>query len=137
MDNHRSGEGQSKLLGRRKAAMHTVSFKRNRLLERDRSVVVKDGTTILESARLHGIPMGGLEGAEADSHCYIVDGMENLSEIDTIEDSILERAPFVTETSRVGYFSRVHGDVTVIVTEESLSRWLRENPEIAERRRAA
>ncbi len=109
--------------------MHTVIFKKNRLLSNDQRLLVRDGTSLLEAARQHNVPMG--ERVDpidrgTGSHCYVVAGMENLSEIDTLEDELLDRSHYVTETSRLGVFARVHGDVTVIVTDESLNAWQRE-----------
>ena len=76
---------------------------------------------------------GGTGGCSG-SHVYVVLGMEILSEIDDKEDRILDTATFVTETSRLGCMARVQGDVTVIITDESLDAWAREHPEPRSRR---
>jgi 2Fe-2S ferredoxin len=99
---------------------HKVTFKKNRFIGSDRTVAIKEGTSLLDAARLHGVPMGdhcGGTGGCTGSHVYVVLGMENLSEIDDKEDRILDTATFVTETSRLGCMARVQGDVTVIITD--------------------
>lgn len=77
---------------------------------------VEDGTTILQAAKRHGIPLdhtcGGL-GACSTCHVYIRMGMENLSEMTEEEADRLDNAVGVSLESRLGCQSKVYGDVAV------------------------
>ena len=77
---------------------------------------VESGTTILDAAKQHGVPLehacGGI-GACSTCHVYIREGMDNLSEMTEDEADTLDTAVGITLESRLGCQSKVHGDVVV------------------------
>jgi len=81
---------------------------------------VEEGSTILEAAKDHHVPIdsacGGL-GACSTCHVHVLNGMENLSEMTEEEEDRLDTAEGVTLQSRLACQSRIHGDVVVEIPQ--------------------
>ncbi len=84
----------------------------------NQTVDVETGTTILDAAKAHHVPLDSACGgicACSTCHVYIRKGMENLSEMQEDEEDRLDTAEGVTLQSRLACQSRVDGDVVVEV----------------------
>lgn len=95
-------------------------------------VEVLEGTTILEAARKAGAPEGDRCGgvcACSTCHVYVVKGFDSLSEIEDEEFDILDKAFDVRATSRLGCQAKIHADLEVEVSEESLQAYIDEHPD--------
>ncbi len=97
-------------------------------------VEVHRGTNLLEAAEQGGAYMGHLCGgvcACSTCHVWIRHGLPSLSEQQDNEMDRLDQAFDVRAYSRLGCQSEVNDDdVTVELTEESLTAYLDENPHL-------
>jgi ferredoxin len=105
-----------------------------RFLKEKLEVEVPDGASILEASRLAGAPEGDRCGgvcACSTCHVYVVRGLQNTSEIEDEEADILDKAFDVRMESRLGCQAKIHGDIDVLISDESFSAFLDEHPERA------
>jgi len=112
---------------------------RVRFLKERLEVVVEEGTTILEAAVQAGAPEGDRCGgvcACSTCHVYVVEGFDNTSEIDDEEFDILDKAFDVRMESRLGCQAKIHGDVDLVISDESFQAFLDEHPDEAEAAKA-
>ena len=103
-----------------------------RFVKEQLEVEVEDGATILEAARKAGAPEGDRCGAVcacSTCHVYVVEGFDSTSEIEDEEFDILDKAFDVQEHSRLGCQARIHGDITVDISDESFQAFVDEHPE--------
>jgi 2Fe-2S ferredoxin len=108
-----------------------ITFRKEKL-----TVEVEDGATILSGAKAASAPEGDRCGgvcACSTCHVYVVEGFEHTSEIADEEFDILDKAFDVRPSSRLGCQAKVHGDVTVEISDESFQAFLDEHPDEAER----
>lgn len=108
---------------------------RVRFLKENLEVDVPEGTSILEAARKCGAPEGDRCGgvcACSTCHVYVVEGFDNLSEIEDEEFDILDKAFDVRMESRLGCQAKIHGDIAVEISDESFDAFLDEHPGEAE-----
>ena len=100
--------------------------------EGTKEVEVKSGQTLLAIAEEHGIKMGSACGgvcACSSCHCWIREGLASLPEMDDAEEDRLDMGFDVRTYSRLGCQVHVgHQDLTVEITEESLTTWYNEHP---------
>lgn len=93
---------------------------------------VKPGTTLLDVAEHHDAHVGSACGGNlacSTCHCWVLEGVDSLSEMEEAEDDILDKAFDVREESRLACQAHVGDeDLVVEVTEESLKAWLDEHP---------
>ena len=107
-----------------------------RFIQGNFEVEAEEGESILEAARRVGAPQGDRCGgvcACSTCHVYVVEGFNNLSEMEDEEFDILDRAFDVRATSRLGCQAEVHGDIVVSISEESVEAYTDEHPEERER----
>ncbi len=107
-----------------------------RFVKESLSVEVPQGTTILDAARQAGAPEGDRCGgvcACSTCHVYVVEGFNQLSEIEDEEFDILDKAFDVKSTSRLGCQATIQGDIAVEISEESFEAFLDEHPDEKER----
>lgn len=113
--------------------MPKITFLPNRLVQLPRTVEVPEGTTILEAAEEHGLPVGSACGgvcACSTCHVQVQQGAENLSEMEDAESDRLDLAFDVVPESRLGCQAKVTGgDVVVKISDESLDTYENEHPE--------
>jgi ferredoxin, 2Fe-2S len=105
-----------------------------RFLKESIEVEVPEGTSILEAARLGGAPEGDRCGgvcACSTCHVYVVKGFDHTSEVEDEEADILDKAFDVRMESRLGCQAKIHGDLDVIIADESFEAFLDEHPELA------
>ena len=105
-----------------------------RFLKESIEVEVPEGTSILEAARIGGAPEGDRCGgvcACSTCHVYVVKGFDHTSEIEDEEADILDKAFDVRMESRLGCQAKIHGDLDVIIADESFEAFLDEHPELA------
>lgn len=110
-----------------------------RFLKENLEVEVEPGASILDAARKAGAPEGDRCGgvcACSTCHVYVVKGFEQTSEIEDEEFDILDKARDVRAQSRLGCQAKVHGDVDVVISDESFEAFQDEHPEDAESARA-
>lgn len=114
--------------------MPRVTFKKNRVMEEDKSFEVDSGETILEVAEHHGIPVGSNCGGVcgcSTCHVYVIKGFDSLEEMDDPEADRLDLAFDVKLHSRLGCQAEVSDDDLVIdIAEESLKAFFDEHPDI-------
>jgi len=106
-----------------------------RFLKENIEIEVPDGSSILDAARKSGAPQGDRCGgvcACSTCHVYVTKGFDNLSEIEDEEFDILDKAFDVRMESRLGCQAKVHGDIEVIISDESFNAFLDEHPDHAE-----
>ena len=107
-----------------------------RFLKENMSVEVAEGTSILQAAKKIGAPEGDRCGgvcACSTCHVYVVEGFNNTSEIEDEEFDILDKAFDVRSTSRLGCQAKIHGDIAVEISGESLQAFIDEHPQERER----
>ncbi len=119
--------------------MPRVTFKTPTLGLADIVVDVDDDTSVLEAAEEAGALVGSSCGGQcacSTCHVYIVDGEDNVTEMEDGEDDRLDMAFDVRPESRLGCQARLtgDGDVVVEISEESVKAWYDEHP--AERKRS-
>jgi ferredoxin, 2Fe-2S len=105
-----------------------------RFLKESIEVEVPEGISILEAARIGGAPEGDRCGgvcACSTCHIYVVKGFDRTSEIEDEEADILDKAFDVRMESRLGCQAKIHGDLDVIISDESFEAFLDEHPERA------
>jgi 2Fe-2S ferredoxin len=106
---------------------------RNPLLE-ELSVDVPPDTSILEAAEACGAKVGHSCGgvcACSTCHVWVKKGFDSLSEQEDKEMDRLDQAFDVRPYSRLGCQAQVAGDdLDVFITEESLTAFLDENPQL-------
>jgi 2Fe-2S ferredoxin len=105
-----------------------------RFLKEKLEVEVPEGSSILEASRKAGAPEGDRCGgvcACSTCHVYVVKGLDNTSEAEDEEQDILDKAFDVKLESRLGCQAKIHGDVDVIISDESFQAFLDEHPELA------
>jgi 2Fe-2S ferredoxin len=103
-----------------------------RFLKENVEVEVPDGTSILEAARRSSAPEGDRCGgvcACSTCHVYVVEGFDRTSEIEDEEFDILDKAFDVRMTSRLGCQAKIHGDISVEISDESFLAFCDEHPE--------
>ena len=100
----------------------------------DATVEVKPGTTLLEAAEEAGAHVGHSCGgvcACSTCHVWVKKGLETLSEQEDAEMDRLDQAFDVRPYSRLSCQSVVgEQDLLVEITQESLSAYLDENPQL-------
>lgn len=104
---------------------------RVRFLKEKLEVEVPEGTSILEAARKCGAPEGDRCGgvcACSTCHVYVVRGVERTSETEDEEADILDKAFDVRLESRLGCQAKIHGDIDVVISDESFQAFLDEHP---------
>jgi len=107
---------------------------RVRFLTEKIEVEVEEGSSILEAARKGGAPEGDRCGgvcACSTCHVYVVKGLDKTSEVEDDEYDILDKAFDVRLESRLGCQAKVHGDLDVVISEESFQAFLDEHPNLA------
>lgn len=107
-----------------------------RFLKEGLEVDVSEGVTILDAAREAGAPEGDRCGgvcACSTCHVYVVEGFDNTSEVEDEEFDVLDKAFDVRMESRLGCQAKIHGDITVEISDESFTAFADEHPEEAER----
>jgi len=95
---------------------------------------VPAGTTLLQASKTVGAPEGDACGgvcACSTCHVYVSKGREILSEAEEDEEDILDKAFDVRMESRLGCQAKIHGDLEVIISDESFEAFLDEHPEHA------
>jgi ferredoxin, 2Fe-2S len=95
-------------------------------------IEIADGDTILQAAKRAGAPEGDRCGgvcACSTCHVYVTKGFDSLSEIEDEEFDILDKAFDVRPSSRLGCQAKVHGDIEVLISDESFQAFLDEHPE--------
>ena len=105
-----------------------------RFLTEKLEVEVDEGTSILEAARKCGAPEGDRCGgvcACSTCHVYVVKGLDKTSEVEDDEYDILDKAFDVKLESRLGCQAKIHGDLDVVISEESFQAFLDEHPNLA------
>lgn len=105
----------------------------------DLEVEVDEGTTILEAAKKIGAPEGDRCGgvcACSTCHVYVTKGFDRTSEMEDEEFDILDKAFDVRSTSRLGCQAKIHGDLEVVISDESFQAFLDEHPQEKERAKA-
>ena len=110
-----------------------------RFIRENVEVEVPEGSSILEAARKAGAPEGDRCGgvcACSTCHVYVVKGFDQTSEIEDEEYDILDKAFDVKHTSRLGCQAKIHGDLDVVISEESFQAFLDEHPNLAAEARA-
>jgi ferredoxin len=106
-----------------------------RFLKENLEVEVEDGASILEASRKCGAPEGDRCGgvcACSTCHVYVVRGLAATSEIEDEEADILDKAFDVRAESRLGCQAKIHGDVDIIISDESFDAFLDEHPDRAQ-----
>jgi 2Fe-2S ferredoxin len=100
----------------------------------DVTVEVEPGTSILEAGEKCGANIGHVCGgvcACSTCHVWVRKGLDSLSEQEDNEMDRLDQAFDVKPYSRLGCQSQVgNEDVDVEITEESLSAFMDENPQL-------
>jgi 2Fe-2S ferredoxin len=95
---------------------------------------VAPGTSILDAAEECGARVGHACGGNlacSTCHCYVSAGLDSLPEISDKENDIMDKAFDVRPESRLGCQARCAGeDLVVEISQESLSSWLDENPDV-------
>jgi 2Fe-2S ferredoxin len=105
---------------------------RVRFLKEGVEVEVEPGTTILAAAKKIHAPEGDRCGAVcacSTCHVYVTEGFANTSDIEDEEFDILDKAFDVRSTSRLGCQAKIHGDISVEITDESFQAFLDEHPD--------
>lgn len=114
--------------------MPKVTFKKNRLLTEDHVVETAEGETLLEVAESAGLPLGSNCGGVcgcSTCHVYVLQGEDDLEEMEEAEEDRLDLGFDVRLNSRLGCQARVNkADLVVDITEESLRAFFDENPDI-------
>ena len=113
--------------------MPKVTFLPNRKMPEAITVEGPEGTSILDVAEEHEIPVGSACGgvcACSTCHVQVQQGAEHLSEMEDAESDRLDLAFDVVPESRLGCQAKLlgSGDVVVKITEESLETWENEHP---------
>jgi 2Fe-2S ferredoxin len=96
-----------------------------RFLPVETEVEVAEGTTILDAALDHNVPLNHNCGGNcACSTCHVVveQGFESLGEISDDEAEMLEEATGLTELSRLACQCQVSRDLVVRIPEPDVSR---------------
>jgi len=100
----------------------------------DVTVEVAKGSTLLEAAEAAGAQVGHTCGgvcACSTCHVWVKKGLESLSEQQDNEMDRLDQAFDVRPYSRLSCQSEVgEADIDVWITEESLSAYMDENPQV-------
>ena len=108
---------------------------RVRFLREGLEVEVEPGTTILAAAKKIHAPQGDRCGAVcacSTCHVYVMRGLDQMSEIEDEEADILDKAFDVRMESRLGCQAKIHGDIDVLISDESFQAFLDEHPTKAE-----
>lgn len=97
------------------------------------SIEVAEGTSIQEAAEAAGVPMGDACGGNcacSTCHVHVVEGFDDLEEMEDDEDDILGKADDVQIYSRLGCQAEIgEGDLVVKITRESQMAFINEHPE--------
>ena len=100
----------------------------------DLTVEVAAGTTVLDAAEACGAQVGHVCGgvcACSTCHVYVKKGLGSLSEQQDDEMDRLDQAFDVKPTSRLSCQSVVgNEDLEIVITEESLTAFMDENPDL-------
>jgi ferredoxin, 2Fe-2S len=105
-----------------------------RFLKEKLEIEVPEGSSILDAARKIGAPEGDRCGgvcACSTCHVYVVKGFDQTSEIEDEEYDILDKAFDVRMESRLGCQAKLHGDIDVVISDESFQAFLDEHPNLA------
>jgi len=111
-----------------------------RFMKENIEIEVPAGCSILDAARKAGAPQGDRCGgvcACSTCHVYVTKGFDTLSEIEDEEFDILDKAFDVRMESRLGCQAKLHGDIEVLISDESFNAFLDEHPDKAEEAKAA
>ena len=96
-------------------------------------VDVPEGTSLQEAAEAVGVPMGDACGGNcacSTCHVYVIEGFDDLEEMEDDEDDILGKADDVRLESRLGCQAQVGDvDVRVQISRESQLAFITEHPE--------
>lgn len=113
--------------------MPKITFLPNRKMPEPVTLEVPEGTSILDAAEEHGVPVGSACGgvcACSTCHVYIQQGADNLTEMEDEESDRLDLANEVESSSRLGCQCKLRGgDIVVKISEESLETFDNEHPE--------
>ena len=94
---------------------------------------VAEGASLLEAAEAAGVPMGDACGGNcgcSTCHVYVLEGYDELEEMEDDEDDILGKADDVRLESRLGCQAIVgREDVLVQISRESQLAFINEHPE--------
>ena len=97
------------------------------------SIEVEEGTHLQEAAMRAGVPMGDACGGNcgcSTCHVYVIEGEDELSEMEDEEDDILGKADDVRLESRLGCQAHVGTEpATVQISRESQLAFINEHPE--------
>ncbi|MBC8044110.1 MAG: 2Fe-2S iron-sulfur cluster binding domain-containing protein [Rhizobacter sp.] len=88
-----------------------------------RTLTAADGTSILHALLENGIHLQhNCGGVCACSTCHVIikAGMENLPDMSEAEEDQLDEAIGLTLTSRLGCQSKLRGDVTVLIPQQTI-----------------
>lgn len=107
---------------------------RLRFLKPDKSIEVEEGTTILEAAMEHGVPLYHTCGGNAScSTCRVVVlyGSERLSPIEDAEAQVLDSFD-LRPPHRLGCQAAIHGDVVVEIPDRAKEPRPNKTPRVPE-----
>jgi 2Fe-2S ferredoxin len=117
--------------------MPFVTFKKNRLLREDLRLEAESGTTLLELAHEVGVPVGSNCGGVcgcSTCHVYVTAGFGSLEEMSDREADRLDLGFDVKLNSRLACQAEIGAsDLVIDISEESLSAYLDENPDLRRR----
>ncbi|MDX2129064.1 MAG: 2Fe-2S iron-sulfur cluster-binding protein [Chloroherpetonaceae bacterium] len=89
----------------------------------EKQLLVDDGTSILEACMENAIHLQhNCGGVCACSTCHVIikSGMENLPELSDDEQDQLDEGTGITLTSRLGCQSRLKGNVTALLPDQTI-----------------
>jgi 2Fe-2S ferredoxin len=117
--------------------MPTITFLPTFLSPEKMSIEAEPGTSIQIAAEDAGVPMGDACGGNcgcSTCHVHIVEGFDDLEEMEDDEDDVLGKADDVRDVSRLGCQVIVGtGDLVVRITRESQIAFINEHPEHRDR----
>ena len=113
--------------------MPKVTFLPTFLHDDPRTVEVSTGASLQEAAENAGVPMGDACGGNcgcSTCHVYVIEGFDELEDMEDDEDDILGKADDVRLESRLGCQALLgHVDVLVQISRESQLAFINEHPE--------
>ncbi|MEE2789775.1 MAG: 2Fe-2S iron-sulfur cluster-binding protein [Myxococcota bacterium] len=113
--------------------MPKVTFLATFMHTEPRAIEVQSGTSLQEAAEDAGVPMGDACGGNcgcSTCHVYVLEGYDELEEMEDDEDDVLGKADDVRLESRLGCQALVgQADVLVQISRESQLAFINEHPE--------
>ena len=117
--------------------MPTITFLPTFLSTENTVIEVESGTSIQLAAEDAGVPMGDACGGNcgcSTCHVHVVEGFDDLEEMEDDEDDVLGKADDVRDVSRLGCQALIEGgDLVVRITRESQLAFINEHPEHRDR----